>query len=117
MCRPKPVSVSGLLDSGTQQVTWDTTIGLGSQQQSSRAVAQGGGLTTEEHGWLDTVQTWISNTTHLGGRIVLQSPVGALLVHPDIGRFMASSPCSTRLGIPGLAEPNLQTVIRSGGAA
>ena len=78
-------SANVAVDSGSQDVPWNNTIGLGAQQNASEAIATGGGLTLEEHGWLDTIQTWINNTTKLAGRLALQSPAGAILLHPDIG--------------------------------
>lgn len=60
-----------------------TNENLGVQiQDTSQAEAHG--LTTEEHGWLDQVQQFVSNTLTFGGTIATQLGAGGLVDHPDL---------------------------------
>lgn len=70
-------------DSGQQTSTWTNTAGLTNIIQSS--AGSGGGLNSEEHGWLDAVHQFIQNTAAFGGRLGLQTLAGGILEHPDVG--------------------------------
>jgi hypothetical protein len=71
------------LDTGTAQLPWHATSDTG--VLINQVTAGSGGMTTEEHGWLSDIQTWIQNTASFGGRLGLQALAGGILDHPDVG--------------------------------
>jgi len=73
---------NAVLDSGTVQLTWTTTDAIG-QQIYTQTTTGGGGLTTEEHGWLDALQQGFANTVQYGGAAATQAFANGIFEHPN----------------------------------
>lgn len=94
-----------VVDSGQAAGTWSNTAGLQEQIPAWSQPSAQGGLTTEEHGWLDQVQQFITNTAQLGGRLGLQTLAGGILEHPDVGLMHLCDPPMTLSGRGTLTRP------------
>jgi hypothetical protein len=57
-----------------------------------------GGLTAEEHGWLDAIQIAVNPVLQFASGAVLNTPIGALVAHPDVKTMSLHSPCDTLTG-------------------
>ena len=74
-------------DSGSTQAKWESTAGLQLQPTSSTT----GGLTEQEHGWLqDTVNAVQRELTDITGALV-QVPVSSLIHLPDVRQLLVQA--------------------------
>lgn len=97
----RDVTSGAVLDSGTQQQTWTgTNASVVTQQLAGQG---GGGLTQEEHGWLEQVLQFVQNTLTFGGTIATQLGAGGLIDHPDLNLL---SLCDEELVLSGTGSIN-----------
>lgn len=80
--------------SGTANFTWQAEAGI----PAVISTQTGGGMTSEEHGWLDQVQQFINNTAALAGRLGTQTLAGGIIEHPDVGLM---HPCDAPMTLTG----------------
>lgn len=75
------------IDFANQSNTYDDTGGLAFLETTSLNKASGGGLTPEEHSWLDDVQSAVQRVFNDASGAARSTPVGSALSHPDSAFF------------------------------
>jgi hypothetical protein len=73
---------------------------------SQTPTTTGGGLTTQEHDWLDAVQQAVQTAMSDLAGLGISTPVGSLLAHPDIRLLDRVTPCTTITSRGSLSPPS-----------
>lgn len=84
----------GTFDQGQQQLPWDGTTGVANllQMYQQGQTQTQGGMTTEEHTWLDTTQQAVQRAFADALGIVHSTPLGSVLAHPDLAFLDVDGP-------------------------
>jgi hypothetical protein len=95
-----------VIESSTVQLTYDPTLGLPTIMQLQPQAS--GGLTQEEHTWLDTVNTAVQQVFQTAVGAVLSTPIGSLIAHPDIHLMNVYGDCLVLTGRGNLSLPSAE---------